>query len=108
MIITFFYRIRGKNRMYYGKYIGAIQQHYEEGLDIELRNLLLPIFKKSYPFEVSDEEHITIGIIGFNRDTTDYFSENEKNMFDLLFCNWSNQPSELFLYGKSIPLDKKT
>jgi hypothetical protein len=30
----------------------------------------------------------------------DYFSEDEKMVFDVLYCNWSNQAVELFIDGK--------
>lgn len=75
---------------------------YDEGLDIELRNELFPILKKYYGLE--DETDLQIGIISHIRDGYDYFSEEEKNVFDLLYCNWSNQPRELFIDRKRVEI----
>ena len=99
MIIVFFYRIA--DRLYHGKYIGYVSYDYEEGLDIELRALCFPIWKHTHG--IKDPEEVCVGIISHYRDGHDYFSENEKHIFDLLYCNWSNQPVEVFVNGTLIP-----
>ena len=94
MIITFLYRILDSTR--YGKYIGAVSDDYEEGLDIELRGILYPLIADHYFLE--DPNELRIGILSAQRNGSDYYSEEEKNVFDLLYCNWSNQKAELFLH----------
>jgi hypothetical protein len=95
MIITFLYRILDSTR--YGKYIGAVSDDYEEGLDIELRNILYPLIANYYFLE--DLTKLQIGILSAQRNGSDYYSEEEKNVFDLLYCKWSNQREEIFLHG---------
>lgn len=95
MIVTFIYKINGQK--YYGKYIGCIPTDYEEGLDKKLAIKLYEIFEKYYSLK---EEDLLIGVLGFNRDTCDYFSENESKIFDLLYCDWSNQEPEIYIEGK--------
>ena len=94
MIITFLYRILDST--HYGKYIGAVSDDYEEGLDIELRSILYPLIADHYFLE--DPNELRIGILSAQRNGSDYYSEEEKNVFDLLYCNWSNQKGELFLH----------
>jgi len=95
MLIVFFYKIAGT--VYHAKYIGYMPDDYEEGLDIQVRDLFYPILKKAY--SLSSENDVCVGITFYNRDGVDYFSENEKNIFDVLYCNWSNQPVEIFVNG---------
>jgi hypothetical protein len=94
MIITFLYRILDST--HYGKYIGAVSDDYEEGLDIELRNILYPLIEDYYFLD--DPSDLRIGILSAQRNGSDYYSEEEKHVFDLLYCNWSNQRAELFLH----------
>lgn len=102
MIITFIYKIKNDNNTYYGKYLGYMSDDYEEGLDIELLSKIFHVLKEGYNVETCDD--VNIGVLGFNRDTYDYFSEKEANIFDLLYCNWSNQPKEIYLNKKLLKL----
>lgn len=102
MIISFFFRIKHGETRYYGKYIGYVSDDYDEGLDIELRHELYPILKTYYGLE--EESDLQIGILSHQRDGSDFFSEEEKNVFDLLYCRWSNQPRELFIRGKQVEI----
>jgi len=102
MIITFLFRIKYGEMRSHGKYIGYASDDYEEGLDIELRNQLFPVLKKYYGLE--EESDLQVGILSHHRNGSDYFSEEEKNVFDLLYCKWSNQPCDLFIGGKQIEI----
>lgn len=102
MIITFIYKFKGDNQKYYGKYIGYMSDQYEEGLDKELANTLYSIFEKHYSITSMDD--VVIGILGAYRETSDYFSENESNIFDLLWCDWTIGEPELYLDGKLIKI----
>ena len=95
MIVTFLYRIHHQN--YYGKYIGAVSDDYEEGLDIEIQDIIFPIIQPYY--SLHDISQVSIGILFADRNVHDYYSEQEKKVFDLLYCKWSNQPVEIFLRG---------
>ena len=102
MIITFVFRVKYGEMRSYGKYLGAVSDDYEEGLDIELRNTLFPVLKKYYGLE--QESDLQLGIVSHHRNGSDYFSEEEKNVFDVLYCKWSNQPCELFISGKRVEI----
>jgi len=96
MIISFFYRIGEK--LYHGKYIGYMSNDYDEGLDIEVLNMCYPIWKHAYSLQ--DESDVCVAIISYQRNGNDYFSENEKHIFDTLYYNWTTQPIEIFIEGK--------
>lgn len=99
MIISFIYTIQKCNTVFYGKYVGFVTDNYEEGLDVELLKIIYPILQKYY--DLKDESDVTLGILTYNRkDGVDYFSENEKNVFTMLYCKWSGQSPELFMNGK--------
>ena len=102
MIISFVFRVKYGETRSYGKYIGYVSDSYEEGLDIELRYHLYPVLKSYYGLE--HESDLQIGIISHHRDGFDYFSEEEKNVFDLLYFKWSNQPCDLFISGKRVEI----
>lgn len=97
MIVTFMYKINGQR--YYGKYIGYVIDNYLEGLDREMAYKLENIFEKYYS---TKKEDVVVGVLGFNRDTYDYFSEIEANIFDILYCDWSNQEKEIYVNGKLV------
>lgn len=103
MIVTFLYRIKNEdNSRQYGKYIGKCPILYEEGLDRGLAELLFPLFSQLLPHSITDPSDIAIGVLSVDRESTHYYSEHEKNVFDLLYCNWSNLPSEIYFKGKQI------
>jgi hypothetical protein len=97
MIITFLYQINGIR--YYGKFIGTLEETYEEGLDIELLKMIHPKLLEYYHLE--NPSDITIGILSSLRGGNDYFSKNEKNVFDMLYLN-SLQSKEVFIHGIQI------
>jgi hypothetical protein len=94
MIVTFLYRM-GDGPRKYGKYIGYLSDDYEEGMDKELEGIMWPLL--GLP---GSREDFHIGILFHSRVGSDYFSEDEKLVFDVLYCNWSNQAVELFIDGK--------
>lgn len=103
MIITFLYRVHGVTGRSYGKFIGKTPS-YEEGLDRALAGMLFPVFQQVYGSRVREVEDISVGVLVVDREAKDYYSEGEKELFDLLFCQWSNQPAEIFVEGKAISL----
>ena len=104
MIVTFIYKKKNSNTKYFGKYIGYLSSSYEEGLDRELATrYIYDLVKES--LYLNDPSELIIGILGFNRETCDYFSEEEAYIFDLLYCNWTGgQEKEIYLNGNSIKI----
>ena len=93
MIATFLYRIKGSSQRRYGKCIGKCPV-YEEGLDRALAEILLPVFQPKYG--ITDSSDLLIGVLSVDRNTEDYFSEEEKHVFDMLYCQWPLMPVEVF------------
>jgi|LauGreDrversion4_2_1035121.scaffolds.fasta_scaffold05298_11 hypothetical protein len=99
MIVTFLFRIKGDTGRYYGKYIGKCPEEYSEGLDRSLAELLFPFFQAIEPERIMDDTNLSVGVLSAERDVKDYFSEYERDIFDLVYCNWSNQPIEVYWKG---------
>lgn len=102
MIVTFLYRIKTGEVVdrYFGKYIGRIVS-YEEGLDRCLVDTLYSLFQHLYP-SIQDPMDISIGVLSVDRESKDYYSEEEKDIFDLLYCEWPVSPREVFFKGHPV------
>ena len=102
MIVTFLYRIKTSKTTdrYFGKYIGPCPV-YEEGLDRSLVDILFPLFQSLYP-SIQDQMDITIGVLSADREAKDYYSEEEKDIFDLLYCEWPLTPKDVFYQGRIV------
>ena len=95
MIVTFLYSIG--NSTYYGKYIGYVTDNYEDGLDIEIQRIIYPYVKTYY--QLRNQSDLKIGILFYQRDSYAYFTPDECKVFQLLFCNFTNENKELYLHG---------
>ena len=102
MIVTFLYRIKTgqQTERCFGKYIGP-SPIYEEGLDRSLVDLLFPLFQSLYS-SIQDPTDLSIGILSVDRDGKDYYSEEEKEVFDLLYCEWPLSPKEVYFQGRAV------
>ena len=101
MIVAFLYRVRGVTGRCYGKYIGRVPA-YEEGLDRAIAvDILLPFFQTMYAPRTIEEGDISVGVLFVDREIQDYYSEEEKDVFDLLYFHWPSGV-EVFLEGKEI------
>ena len=98
-IITFIYKHKNSNTRYYGKYIGYISDDYEEGLDRELAYILYCNDIIKGKLNLNDIYDLSIGLLSVDRIVKDYFSEQESKIFDLLYCNWSGIPPEIYIEG---------
>lgn len=96
MIATFLYRIRNDSVLHHGKYVGPCPL-YEEGLDRALLEIFAPLFQEFYGVETSE---VHLGVLFADREAKDYYSEEEKFVFDLLYCKWPAMPDEIFLCGE--------
>lgn len=94
MIATFFYRLPNDLTLYHGKYVGPCPV-YEEGLDRALLAILAPVFESV----CGAVDGLHLGVIAVDRESKDYYSEEEKHVFDLLYCKWPTMPDELFYQG---------
>lgn len=98
MIVTFLYRV-GDGPRKYGKYIGYLSDNYEEGMDKELESIIWPLLRDAGNAAHAEQASFHIGILYYSREAYEYFSEDERLVFDFLYCNWSNEPKELFIDG---------
>lgn len=95
MIVTFLYRVN--DLTYYGKYIGYLSNDYEDGLDIEIQSIIYPYLKNHY--QLTHETQLHIGILFYTSESYAYFSSEERNVFQFLLYNFSNDNKELYLHG---------
>lgn len=96
MIVTFLYHVG--NLTHYGKYIGYVSETYEDGLDIEIQRIVYPYVKDYY--QLTNLSELKIGIMSYQSESYTYFSSEESKVFQLLFCNFSNENKELYLHGQ--------
>ena len=103
MIITFIYTVPCCERVFYGKYVGYVIDTYEDGLDMELNRIIMPILQKYY--KLKDDASIIVGILShYRKESSDYFSENEKHALTMLYCKWPAQAPEIFMNGMPFAL----
>lgn len=98
MIATFLYRIGADRSLHHGKYVGPCPT-YEEGLDRALLAIFTPLFHQFYGVEASD---VRLGVLSVDRESKDYYSEEEKEVFDLLYCKWPAMEEEIFFHGEAV------
>jgi hypothetical protein len=97
MIATFLYRIRGDSVLHHGKYVGPCPI-YEEGLDRALLEIFAPFFQEFYGVETSE---VQLGVLSVDREAKDYYSEEEKYVFDLFYGKWPAMEEEVFFCGEA-------
>ena len=98
--ITFIYKIGNNKRLYYGKYVCDYISDDHEGLDMEIRPILINginNFRKQKGLSELDKQ-IYIGIISFSLEKyiPTYSSDAEINCFDFYYIN------ETYINGKKI------
>ena len=99
MTVTFIYKLYNENTVYFGKYIATVTDDYNVSLDHEIKSLIYPILKIEYKnLEKSD---LQVGILFNLRQDYDYYSENEKNVFNLWYYE-SRKETKIFLDGVQI------
>ena len=100
--ITFIYKIKNKPKIYYGKYICDYISDDHEGLDTEIKNILLgSINKYREKKNLPKIKKINIGILSFSNDR--YIpidsTKSEINAFDF-YCEYYNYKKEIYINGK--------
>ena len=98
--ITFIYKVGKNNKTYYGKYCFDYISDDHEGLDNEVKNILIKVLnkyrkKKNIP---KLNTKIFIGILSYSSDDIipTYSSENEIKCFDF-YCDYDNK---IYVNGK--------
>jgi len=93
--IVFVYKIKNIAQRYYGKYITDYISDDHEGLDMEIKPILLHFlntyrtYKKEPEFQSTD---ITVGIVSFSKDSyMNHSSRTEVECFDFYYKSFSNR-----------------
>ena len=101
--ITFIYKIKNKPKTYYGKYICDYMSDDHEGLDTEIKYILLSsINKYRVKKNLPKIKIITIGILSFSNDRyiPVYSTKSEINVFDFYYENYDYDKTKIYINGK--------
>jgi len=103
--ITFIYKVGKNYKTYYGKYCFDYISDDHEGLDNEVKNILikgLNKYRKKNNIQKLKTK-IIIGILSFSSNDIipDYSTDNEINCFDFYYNNY-NYDNKIYINGKLI------
>ena len=103
--ITFIYRIGKNKNTYYGKYVVDYISDDHDGLDDEIRPILINginSYRKKYNKPILDN-YINIGILSFssNQYIPTFSSDNEKKCFDF-YCEHFKYKNKIYVNGEYI------
>jgi hypothetical protein len=106
--ITFIYKIDGDTNIYYGKYITDYISDDHEGLDIEVKTILIPElnnFRKNNNLSELDDESIIVGILGFCTDNyvPTYSTDHEMKAFNF-YSIYRNYNYQTYINGNLVDL----
>ena len=90
MLVTFIFKLPNDNTKYFGKLIANLSDDYDKGLDQEIRNI---VFSK---VPSVNKNKVKIGILSCERENSEYFSKDERYVFDLLYIE-HNDHHELYI-----------
>jgi hypothetical protein len=79
MLVTFIFKLPNDNTKYFGKLIADLSDDYDEGLDREIKEI---VFSK---VPSVNKNKVKIGILSCERKNWEYFSKDERYVFDLLY-----------------------
>jgi hypothetical protein len=102
--ITFIYKIGNNSTPYFGKYITDYVSDDNEGLDNEVRYILvdgLNQYRKKRGFPKIDLQNVKIGVLSFsqNRDIPVYSTKKEIQCFDF-YANVTDYTKQIYINGK--------
>jgi len=100
--ISFIYKVGNNNKRYYGKYCADYISDDHEGLDNEVKYILikgLNTYRKQNNIQ-KIKSKVIVGILSFSSDTIipTYSSNNEIKCFDF-YCDYDNK---IYINGKLI------
>lgn len=102
--ITFIYKIKNIDKTFYGKYVANYISDDDDGLDIEIKNVLLKSINKyrnAKNINHLKSKNLTVGLLSCSKDHhLDYFSNREIKCFDFYYKNLKN--TEIYFNGKKI------
>ena len=103
--ITFIYRIENTEKIFYGKYVCDYVSDNHEGLDIEIKPIVINGINEYRNQKGLDklDKKVFLGILSFssNRHNFIYSSIKEIECFDFYYIN-CNDESETYINGKFI------
>ena len=103
--ITFIYRIENIEKLFYGKYVCDDIPNNQEGLDIEIKPIIINGINQYRNQKGLDklDKKIILGILSFssNNYTYIYSSNEEIECFDFYYINCYDV-SEIYINGKLI------
>jgi len=79
MLVTFIFKLPNDNTKYFGKLIADLSDDYDEGLDQEIKEI---VFSK---VPSVNKHKVKIGILSCERRNLEFFSKDERSVFDLLY-----------------------
>lgn len=103
--ITFIYRIGNNKTTYYGKYVTDYISDDHDGLDDEIKPLLvygINMYRKNNNRSIIPKKNIHIGILSLSIGTIipTYSSENEIKCFDFYCTKCKNVEEKTYVNGK--------
>lgn len=103
--ITFIYKLNNVNKTFYGKYIADYMSDDHEGLDNEMKIILLNEINKyrcSKNMKKLMDKNLSVGVLSCitNDNYLDYYSDNEIPCFDFYYKKFKN--TEIYINGKKI------
>jgi hypothetical protein len=90
MLVTFIFKLPNDNKKYFGKGIICLSGDNVKELDREIRDI---IFSK---IPSVNKNKVKIGILSCERHNWDYFSKDERSVFDLLYIEYEDH-HELYI-----------
>lgn len=102
--ITFIYKIKNIDKTFYGKYVANYISDDDDGLDIEIKNVLLKSineYRNAKNINHLKSKSLTVGLLSCSKDHhLDDFSNREIKCFDFYYKNLKN--TEIYFNGKKI------
>jgi hypothetical protein len=103
--ITFIYKIKNINKTFYGKYVADYMSDDHEGLDVEMKYILLGCINKyRQPINIKNlkNKNLSIGILSCttNDNYLDYYSSDEIKCFDFYYEKFNE--AKFYINGKKM------
>lgn len=103
--IAFIYKIKNVDKTFYGKYISDYMSDDHEGLDNEIKDILLDginKYRKSKNIKKIKIKNLLIGVLSCmtNDNYLDYYSDDEIPCFDFYYKKFKE--TQIYINGKII------
>ena len=103
--ITFIYKIKNINKTFYGKYVEDYFSDDHEGLDIEMKNIVLNYINKyrnSKNMKKLKGKNLSVGVLSCmtHDNILDYYSNQEIECFDFYYKKIKT--TQVYINGKKL------